>query len=116
MRVGTLADGLTGQVNNLRSYTTVLGDTTSSLIFLTLAPPSKSCSSGRRHAATDSSRPSKGLPAGRAIHGAIEQQPPPRPSIVFVSGYGDVGVYEKWAQGFRLRHNGRPARADRNVP
>lgn len=40
---------------------------------------------------------------GRAIYGAIQQQPPPRPIIVFVTGYSDAGPYADW-----LRSTGVP--------
>jgi CheY-like chemotaxis protein len=33
---------------------------------------------------------------GRAVYRAIERQPPPRPAVVFVTGYADAGPYEDW--------------------
>ena len=33
---------------------------------------------------------------GRAVYRVIERQPPPRPAVVFVTGYTDAGPYEDW--------------------
>lgn len=33
---------------------------------------------------------------GATVYRAIEQQPPPRPVMVFVSGYADAGPYEEF--------------------
>jgi CheY-like chemotaxis protein len=45
---------------------------------------------------------------GRAVYHAIEQQPPPRPAIVFVTGYADAGPYEEFLRTAQVPVVGKP--------
>jgi CheY-like chemotaxis protein len=45
---------------------------------------------------------------GRAVYRAIEQQPPPRPAVVFVTGYADAGQYEEFLRTAQVPVVGKP--------
>ena len=38
---------------------------------------------------------------GRAVHRTIDQRPPPRPVVVFITGYADTGPYEEFLRTTR---------------
>ncbi len=45
---------------------------------------------------------------GRAIYRAIEQTPPPRPAVLFVTGYADAGPYEEFLRTVPVTVVGKP--------
>lgn len=45
---------------------------------------------------------------GRAVCRAIEQQPPPRPAVMFVTGYGDAGLYADFLRTSQAPVVGKP--------
>jgi CheY-like chemotaxis protein len=45
---------------------------------------------------------------GRAVYRAIEQQLPPRPAVVFVTGYADAGPYEEFLRTTQVPVVGKP--------
>jgi two-component system NtrC family sensor kinase len=45
---------------------------------------------------------------GRAVYRVIERQPPPRPAVVFVTGYADAGPYEDWLRTTQAPVVGKP--------
>jgi CheY-like chemotaxis protein len=45
---------------------------------------------------------------GRAVYRAIGQQPPPRPAVVFISGYADAGPYEEFLRTAQVPVVGKP--------
>lgn len=45
---------------------------------------------------------------GPAVYRAIERQPPPRPAVVFVSGYADNGPYAEFLRAVSAPVIGKP--------
>jgi CheY-like chemotaxis protein len=45
---------------------------------------------------------------GRAVYQAIEQQPAPRPAVVFVTGYADAGPYDAFIRTAQAPVMGKP--------
>jgi two-component system NtrC family sensor kinase len=45
---------------------------------------------------------------GRAVYRAIERQPPPRPAVVFITGYADAGSYEEFLRTAQVPVVGKP--------
>lgn len=45
---------------------------------------------------------------GPAVYRAIERQPPPRPAVIFVTGYADAGRYEEFLRTVQVPVVGKP--------
>lgn len=45
---------------------------------------------------------------GPAVYRAIEQQPPPRPAVVFITGYADAGLHAEFLRTAQVPVVGKP--------
>lgn len=45
---------------------------------------------------------------GRVVYRAIQQQPPPRPAVVFITGYAVAGAYEEFLRTAQAPVVGKP--------
>jgi CheY-like chemotaxis protein len=45
---------------------------------------------------------------GRVVYRAIQQQPPPRPAMVFITGYAVAGSYEEFLRTTQAPVLGKP--------
>jgi CheY-like chemotaxis protein len=45
---------------------------------------------------------------GRVVYRAIQQQPPPRPAVVFITGYAVAGAYEEFFRTAQAPVLGKP--------